>query len=281
MEAAESVTIGKPIANTSVLVLDAHGQVAPIGVPGEAWITGDGVALGYHNRPDLTSERFARNPVDGAYGERAYRTGDLVRWLPDGRLEHLGRLDRQLKIRGFRIEPGEIERVLARHAAVATAVVDARSAAGGEARLVAYLVLKSGARLTASEARRYLRAHVPDYMVPGIVVPIASVPMTPNGKVDRAALPDPFDSVRSIVEFERPCTPAEEIVAEVWRDLLQVEKVGRQSQFFELGGHSLLALRAVHALEERTGVRVDPRRFFFQTLARIATAFAQSPAAVG
>jgi amino acid adenylation domain-containing protein len=276
-----SITIGAPIANTSVLVLDRHGGLAPVGVPGEACIGGAGVSLGYFNRPDLTAARFVRTPVADARDELVYRTGDLVRWRADGRLEHLGRLDRQLKINGFRVEPAEIESVLERHPSVARAVVDARSSGGGEQRLVAYVVLERGADLTPAEARRYLRAWLPGYMVPGIVAPIATVPMSPNGKVDRTALPDPYDSARAAVSFEAPRGPAEELLATIWCELLQVNRVGRHDNFFELGGHSLLALRAVHAVHARTGRRIDTRRFFFQTLAQIAGSLADASAAAG
>jgi acyl-coenzyme A synthetase/AMP-(fatty) acid ligase len=277
---ADDITIGRPIANTSVHTLDRHDQQVPIGVPGEACIGGAGVALGYHNRAELTADRFITG-APGSRNETLYRTGDLVRWRADGRLEHLGRIDRQLKVNGFRIEPGDVESHLANHPSVAGAVVDARGGGGGDLRLVAYVVLAKGADLTTSEARRWLRKHVPDYMVPGIVTPIPRIPLTPNGKVDRNALPDPFASVRNVVDFEPPSTPGEEALAAVWRDFLGVERVGRHDNFFELGGHSLLALRAVSALQTRTGHRVDTRRFFFQTLSQIAGSFAERSAAAG
>lgn len=269
-DAEDRITIGRPIANTSVLVLDAHGELAPVGVPGEACIGGAGVAAGYLGRPSLTDERFVANPVPGARDARLYRTGDLARWLPDGRLEHLGRIDRQLKIRGFRIEPSEVEAALRRHSAVADAVVDARRASDGDPRLVAYVVFAQQADATVSELRRHVRGLLPEYMVPGLVVPVTAIPMTPNGKTDRAALPDPFTTVRDAARFEPPQTPAESAVADVWRDLLHVDRVGREDNFIELGGHSLLALRAAIAVQERTGQRIDARRFFFQTLSQIA-----------
>lgn len=274
------VTIGRPIANTSVVVLDANNQQTPIGVPGEAWIGGAGVALGYHNRDDLTAAQFVPAPFDGLAHDRFYRTGDLVRWLPSGELEHLGRIDRQLKLRGLRIEPGEVEHVLARHPGIAGAVVDARTAGDGEPRLVAYVVFRPDVELTTSEIRKHARASLPDYMVPGIVVPLTTLPRTPNGKIDRRALPDPFESARAAVAFESPTTNAEEMLAEVWRGVLNVARVGRQDNFFELGGHSLAALRVVNAIEERTGVRIDPRRLFFQTLAQLAPSLEQLRVAI-
>lgn len=273
--ADERITVGRPIANTSVLVLGARGEIVPVGVPGEACIGGAGVAAGYFDRAARTAERFIPNPVRGARDERVYRTGDLMRWLPDGRLEHLGRIDRQLKIRGLRIEPGEIEGVLMQHEDVERAVVDAHAAGDGEPRLVAYVVLAKDAECTAGELRRHVRLHVPEYMVPGIVMPLAALPMTPNGKVDRRALPDPFANARAARAFEAPQTPTEAAVAAVWQDLLHVERVGREDNFFELGGHSLLALRVAAAVEQRTGKRFDARRLFFQTLSQVADSIAE------
>jgi acyl-CoA synthetase (AMP-forming)/AMP-acid ligase II len=275
--ASESNVIGRPIANTSVLVLDTHGELAPVGVPGEACIGGAGLALGYVNQPALTQERFIDNPVRGARDARLYRTGDLVRWRADGRLEHLGRMDRQIKIRGFRIEPDEIEGVLRRHRSIASAAVDTRVAGDGEPRLVAFVVYRADAELTVSEVRAHARESLPEYMVPGMVVPMSALPLTVNGKLDRGALPDPFQSAReTTAAFEEPKTRSEALLAAVWQDLLQVSRVGRQDNFFALGGHSLLAVRAVSAVEQRTGHRVDPRRLFFQTLSQVASSISES-----
>ena len=181
-------------------------------------------------------------------------------------------MDRQIKVRGVRIEPGEIEAALDQHPAIKTSVVDSRRGDGGDVRLIAYVVYHDHDELTVSEVRQFLRNTVPDYMVPGLVVELPSVPLTPNGKVDRRALPDPFESVDTPSEHSLPSSPAERIVAMVWQELLGVERVGRQDNFFEIGGHSLLSIRAIYAIEEQTGLRVDPRKMFFQTLEQIAAA---------
>jgi len=263
---SDEVTIGRPIANTQVHILDRLGQVLPIGVPGEICIGGEGVALGYHARPELTAERFVTGPT----GSRVYRTGDLGRWRADGRLECLGRLDQQVKVRGYRIEPGEIEALLATHPAVRAATVVAREAAPGDTRLVAYTVYHAGEAPTVSELRRFLRRELPDYMIPALVVPLDTLPLTANGKVDRKALPDPYHTgFRRDAPQEPPANGAERALADVWQEVLQVPSVGAEDNFFELGGHSLLALRATALYEERTGARIDPRALFFQSLRQV------------
>ncbi|HSK03487.1 MAG TPA: amino acid adenylation domain-containing protein, partial [Kofleriaceae bacterium] len=225
------VTIGQPIDNTEVWILDEHGDLAPIGVPGELYIGGAGVALGYHNRPELTEERFVPDRFSGRPGARLYRTGDLARWRADGRLQHLGRTDFQVKVRGYRIELGEIEVALARHGAVAEAVVTAQPGPGGEQRLVAYLVARPGAAAPQPAAlREHLRLSLPDYMVPAVYVTLEKLPLTPNGKVDRRALPVPGGGAAAAAAaaalsgedaaFRGPRTPAEQAVATVWRELL-------------------------------------------------------------
>lgn len=272
-----AVSIGRPIANTQVHVLDRHGQRLPAGMPGELWIGGAGVALGYHRRPELTAERFVPDPFDATGGGRLYRTGDLGRWRHDGRLEHLGRLDHQVKVRGFRIELGEIEVALQAHEQVQQAVVVAREAAPGDLRLVAYVLFQPGGDLTASEVRRHLRRDLPDYMVPSVVVTLDHIPLTPNGKVDRLALPDPFKGAAAVRrEHEPPAPGLEQQLAEIWRSVLQVERVGAGDNFFELGGHSLLSLRVVAAVERELGWRMDPRTLFFQTLRDVAATGARA-----
>ncbi|MBK7660396.1 MAG: non-ribosomal peptide synthetase [Betaproteobacteria bacterium] len=271
VEAGAAITIGRPIANTQVYVVDANGEPAPVGVPGELLIGGAGVAIGYHRRPELTAERFIADRFGGHAGARLYRTGDLARWREDGRLEHLGRLDHQVKIRGFRIELGEIEAVLASHEAVRQCVVVAREAAPGDSRLVAYVVYRSGGEPTVSELRRDLRRHVPDYMVPSVFVALEGIPLLANGKIDRGALPDPFrNAKRADAQAEPPAPGMEQVLAAIWCDLLKLDRVGAQDNFFELGGHSLLALRAASALERKTGWRMDPRAMFFQSLRQVA-----------
>ena len=264
------ITIGRPIANTTIHILDRHGQPAPVGIAGEICIGGDGVAIGYHGRPELTAEKFVTDP-DGGPG-RIYRTGDLGRWRADGRIECLGRLDQQVKVRGYRIEPGEIEALLATHPAIRAATVVAREAAPGDARLVAYVVYHPGEAPTVSELRRFLRKELPEYMIPAVVVPLDALPLTANGKVDRKELPDPYRmAVRRDTPQEPPADGPERDLAEVWQEVLQVAAIGAEDNFFELGGHSLLALRATALFERRTGVRLDPRAFFFQSLRQIVT----------
>lgn len=271
IERASELTIGRPVANTTIFIVGSSGTLQPIGVAGEIWIGGAGVASGYLGRPELTAERFVADPFGAVPGTRLYRTGDLGRWRADGRLEHLGRLDHQVKIRGFRIELGEIEAVLSTLEAVRQAVVVARDAGLSDRRLVAYIVYEPGEDLTVSEVRRHLRGVLPDYMVPSLVVAIDSIPLTPNGKVDRAALPDPFRAAAAATaQFEPPSSPMEVLLASVWAEVLKVERVGRHDNFFDLGGHSLLSLRVAAAVATRVGWRMDPRALFFQTLSQLA-----------
>jgi amino acid adenylation domain-containing protein len=236
VQPGEPLTIGRPIANTSLFVLDAHLQPVPVGVAGELFIGGHGLARGYRNRPDLTAERFLPNPFGPG---RVYRTGDLVRYRNDGTLEFLGRLDHQVKVRGFRIELGEIETALERHDRVASAVCVAHGT-----ELVAYVIAASGETPSVDELRNQLRAVLPSYMVPSAFVLLDSLPLTANGKVNRAALPAPDAGRRSIDrEYVAPGSPIEEFLASIWRDVLGVEWIGIDDDFFDLGGHSLLAVK--------------------------------------
>lgn len=282
LPAPAPLTIGRPIANTQVYVLDAQGQPLPVGVPGELWIGGAGVALGYHARPELTAERFVPDPFSTRPGARLYRTGDLARWDAEGRLHHLGRLDHQVKIRGFRIELGEVEASLATHPAVQQTVVMGREAGPGDLRLVAYVVCRPGEELTASDARRHLRRLLPEYMIPSVVAAVDAMPLTPNGKVDRAALPDPFrHAVQAGRAYVAPEPGAEQTMAEIWREILQVDRVGAEDNFFELGGHSLLSLRVAVAVQKRLGWRMDARTLFFQNLRQVVATAASAAAAAG
>ncbi len=266
---ASRITIGRPIANTQVYILDRHLAPVPIGVPGELYIGGDGVALGYLDRPELTSERFVPDPFRP--GARMYRTGDVARYQPDGSIDFRNRNDNQVKVRGFRIELGEIEAVLAQHEAIRQAVVVVRDDPSGDKKIVAYVVYRPGNEPTASELRRFVREKLPDYMVPNHIAELATMPLTQNGKIDRRALPDPFaDGGARREEHLPPRTPTEEIVAEVWREVLSVERVGRHDNFFEIGGHSLLSMQAVARLERRTGSRLNPRSMLLQNLEQIA-----------
>jgi amino acid adenylation domain-containing protein len=273
------VTIGTPIDNTEVWIVDDHGDLAPIGVPGELCIGGDGVALGYHGRAELTAERFIPDAYSGRTNARVYRTGDLARWRADGELVHLGRTDFQVKVRGYRIELGEIEVVLARHSALAGAVVVAQPGPGGEQRLVGYVLPKAANAVPSPAAlREHLRKSLPDYMVPAVFVTLEAFPLTPNGKVDRRALPAPETTlVEPTASYRGPRTQAEELVATVWRELLRVERISIADNFLDLGGHSLLIMQAIAKLEARTGKRISPRAFIFQTLEQIAREYDARP----
>lgn len=241
--ATDSIPIGRPIANTQLYVLDARQKPLPIGVPGELYIGGDGVVRGYLGRPELTAERFVRDPIRNVGNARMYRTGDVARFRDDGVVEFLGRADHQVKIRGYRIELGEIETLLNRHPAVAEGVVLAREDTPGDQRLVAYLVAE-GTAPSAAELRDFLREKLPEYMVPAHVVVLERMPLTPNGKTDRKALPRPEAiEANQPKEYVPPAGDLEETIAAAWRETLGVTKVGTRDNFFDLGGHSLLVVR--------------------------------------
>jgi amino acid adenylation domain-containing protein len=246
-----SVPIGRPIANTRVYVLDRWRQPVPIGVPGELWIAGDGVARGYTGRPELTAERFVVHRLSPTLEERLYRSGDLVRWLSDGTIEFIGRIDDQVKIRGFRVEPGEVEATLARHPRVRNAAVVAHRAPGSDARLVGYVVGEEP--LEAQELREFLRHTLPEYMVPTVFVRLERLPLNVSGKVDRRALPEP----QTPAELPAPVEPRDDLerqLAEIWRQVLSVSRVGIHDSFFDLGGHSLLAIRLMARVENAFAV---------------------------
>ena len=273
----EPISIGRPIANTDIYILDRHREPVPIGMPGEIFIGGKGVAIGYHARPELTAQRFVADHLSGRPGARLYATGDLGKCLGGGSYIHLGRLDAQVKIRGMRIELGEIEAALGAICEVQNGIVIARESAPGEGRLVAYVVFRPGQDLTVSEVRRQLRKTLPDHMIPSVVVALDTVPLTPNGKIDRQALPDPFMSSRRTLSTEPPSPGIERQMAEIWREYLQVESIGAQDNFFELGGQSLLALRVAAAVERKLGRRMDARSLFFQTLRQVSAHVASAP----
>ena len=246
-------------------------------MPGEIHIGGEGVAIGYHARPELTAERFVADRFSRRPGARLYATGDLGKCTSDGRYFHLGRLDAQVKIRGMRIELGEIEAELGAVPEVQTGIVVVRESAPGEGRLVAYVVFRPGQDLTVSEVRRRLRKTLPDHMIPSVVVTLDSVPVTPNGKTDRLSLPNPFMSSGRTAKAEPPSPGIEQEMADIWREYLKVETVGAQDNFFELGGQSLLSLRVAAAVERRMGRRMDPRSLFFQTLRQVSANVASAP----
>jgi len=275
---ASHVPIGHPIGNTQAYVLDAHGQLAPLGVVGELYLGGDGVALGYLDRPALTAERFVDDPFSTVPGARLYRTGDLVRWQADGRLECLGRNDDQVKIRGFRIELGEIQQQLAQCPGIGDVVVMAVPASQGPSRLVAWYTRLDEA-LQASDLRSYLRARLPDYMVPAAYVALAQMPLSNNGKVERTALPLPGPQDLAAAAYEAPQGRQELALAALWQALLQVPQVGRDDRFFELGGHSLLAMRMLAQVRERLGVELALADLFADDrLAAVAASLAERPA---
>ncbi|HKV12539.1 MAG TPA: condensation domain-containing protein, partial [Thermoanaerobaculia bacterium] len=262
--------LGRPIPDLQVHLLDRRGGPVPLLVPGEIHVGGAGVARGYLERPELTSQRFVPDPFSGRSGARLYRSGDLARRLPGGDVEYLGRTDHQVKVRGFRIELGEIEAAISSHLAVAEAAVLARGT-GEEARLVAWV---APARLGTAELRRWLKERLPEHMVPAAFVFLDALPLTPNGKLDRRALPEPAAvSGPAAAEAEAPRTPAEELVAGIWASLLSREAVGRHDDFFELGGHSLLAARLVSRLHAALGVEIPLETVFQEpTVAALAAA---------
>jgi amino acid adenylation domain-containing protein/non-ribosomal peptide synthase protein (TIGR01720 family) len=254
---ALTVTIGAASGNARMYVLDEGLNPVPVGVGGEAYVGGAGVVRGYLGRPALTAERFLPDPFATEPGTRMYRTGDRMKWLPEAKLEFIARLDEQVKIRGFRIEPGEVEAALNAYGDVKEARVIVREDQPGEKRLVAYVV---GA-VEGEELRAFLRRGMPEYMVPGAFVVMESLPLTPNGKLDVKALPAP-ELAGGAAAFTAPRTPLEEVLAEIWGEVLRLERVGVEDNFFELGGHSLLAMRVVSQVREIFGVELPLRAFF-------------------
>jgi len=275
----DPVPIGRPIANARVHILDRALQPVPIGVPGELHIGGVALARGYLNRPELTVERFIRDPFSGEPGARLLRTGDRARYRPDGVIEFLGRLDDQIKLRGFRIEPGEIEAALVAHPAVGSAVVVLKGTAPAEQRLIAYVLPRDCDRPEAPSLREFLRGQLPDYMLPAAFVVLDRFPLTPNGKLDRTALPDP-DGADRVNEATHvgPRTPTEAFLVETWQELLGVQQISVRDNFFDLGGHSLLAMRVIARMAEHTGRRLSPGDLILQTLEQVARQCDEAPA---
>ncbi|HYO54957.1 non-ribosomal peptide synthetase [Archangium sp.] len=251
---ARRISIGRPLHNVQAYVLNPQQQPLPVGVLGELYIGGIGLARGYLGRAELTAERFLPNPFSSQPGERLYRTGDKVRWLADGTLEYVGRIDFQVKVRGFRIELGEVEQALREKEGVGEVVVVAREDAPGEKRLVAYLVAQKGQELDREELRKWLGQKLPEYMVPSAFVVLEALPLTSSGKVDRKALPAPDVVSRSV--YVAPRTPVEELLAQIWAEVLGCERVGIHDDFFELGGHSLLSVKLYAQVRELFGVKL-------------------------
>ncbi|MEH2352494.1 non-ribosomal peptide synthetase [Nostoc sp.] len=251
--ANKAIGIGCPLANTQIYILDSHLQPVPIGISGELYIGGEGLARGYLNRPELTAERFISNPFSSNPESRLYKTGDLARYLPDGHIEYLGRIDYQVKLRGFRIELGEIETALLQHPEVKEAVVIVREDIPNETSLVGYIVAETGqdSLQVISQLRRFLKQQLPDFMVPTIFMALEAMPLTPNGKVDRKALPKP-DASRPELEanYLAPRTPIEQQIADIWAQVLNVQQVGIKDNFFELGGYSLLGIQVVSRMRQ-------------------------------
>jgi acyl carrier protein len=259
----DRICIGRPIANTQAYVLGPSLKPVPVGVAGELYLGGDGLARGYLNRPEITAESFVNNPFSDGRGSRLYKTGDLVRYLPDGNIEYLGRIDDQVKVRGFRIEPGEIEAVLREHASVQQAVVVAREDVPGDKRLVAYVVPNLGFMLTTSELHRFLKSKLPDYMIPYAFISLDRLPIMPNGKVDRRALPAPERDRPELEEsFVAARNPTEEVVAKIWGKVLGLEVVGIRDNFFDLGGHSLLAIQVLSGIRRAFAIEIPLRSLF-------------------
>jgi amino acid adenylation domain-containing protein len=279
------ITIGRPIANTEFYILDKNLQVLPVGVPGELFIGGDGLARGYRNQPELTAEKFIPHPFSQKPSARLYRTGDLARYREDGQVVHLGRLDHQVKLRGFRIELGEIEAILDQHPAVQKNVIVARNADRGarDTYLAAYVVAEPGATPTVGELRRFLKKQLPDYMVPAAFVQMEALPLTPNGKVDRRALPEP-DQARPKLEssYVAARTPMEQALVDIWKEVLKVEQIGVHDNFFELGGHSLRAIQMISQIGSTFKVEM-PLQVLFEapTVASVAAAIVQKQAEEG
>jgi amino acid adenylation domain-containing protein len=254
------IVIGRPMSNTQIYILDANQQPVPIGVPGELYIGGDGLARGYLNRPELTLEKFIPNPFSDHPSERLYKTGDLTRYLADGNIEYLGRIDNQVKIRGFRIELGEIEAVLNTHPQIQQTVVIATEDIPGNKRLVAYVV-KSDDSITTNQLREFLKQKLPEYMVPATFVSLDTIPLTPNGKIDRKALPIP-DGISQEIEYIAPRTPSEEIIANTFATVLNLQDIGINDNFFTLGGHSLLATQLISRLRLAFSLEIPLRAVF-------------------
>ena len=280
----QSVPIGRPIANTQVYILDDYLNPVPIGIAGELYIGGDGLAQAYLNRPALTAERFVPNPFNQEAGSRMYKTGDSVRYRPDGTIEFLGRIDNQIKLRGFRVELGEIEAILTRHATVQDTVVimreDQLASGQRDKRLVAYVVSEADDPETW---RQYLRQKLPDYMIPAEFVFLSELPLNPNGKVDRHALPEPAASgLMRVSEILGPRDPVEVQLNQLWSEVLQVEQIGLRDNFFDLGGHSLLAVQLVTHIEQEMTVKISPATLFqHPTIEQLAEAIRQDVADTG
>jgi non-ribosomal peptide synthetase component F len=269
---ASTVPIGRTLANTRLYILDKNLNPVPVGVPGELYIGGDGLSRGYLNRAELTAEKFIADPFDDDPASRLYKTGDQVRYRRDGAIEYLGRFDHQVKLRGFRVEPGEIESVLLSQPVVSDAVVIVYEDEAGDKRLVAYIVADGGEAPSESELREYVANRLPNYMVPSALMVLDKLPLTANGKVDRNALPEPGDIRDSQGgEHTAPRTELERQLAQIWAEVLKLERVGIHDNFFDLGGHSLMATQVVSRIREQLNVELPLSEMFgYPTVAGLA-----------
>jgi amino acid adenylation domain-containing protein len=258
------ISIGRPISNTRIYLLDSQRELVPVGIPGELYLAGDGLARGYLDRPELTAAKFVVDPFSTQLDSRLYRTGDFARYLPDGTIDLLGRTDHQVKIRGYRIELGEIESTLNQHPMVKESVIVARELDSlGEAILVGYVVSTEGSVVSFGELRGFLREKLPDYMIPSFFVLLNTLPLTPNGKIDREALPPPDGKRPQVAQgFVAPRTEIEELVAQTWQEAVKVDHVGVDDNFFEIGGHSILAIQIVSRLRDAFNREVRVRALF-------------------
>ncbi len=276
------IPIGRPFANNQVYLLDDHKQPVPIGIAGELYIGGTGLARGYFNRPDLTADKFIPHPFADYFpnnqNQRLYKTNDKARYLPDGNIEFLGRIDNQVKIRGFRIELGEIESLVNQHPQIKESIVIVREDIPGDKRIVAYIVLQTDQQLSYRELRDYLSKKLPSYFIPSASVSIDTMPLTPNGKIDRQALPVPEYNLVSDNDFVAPSTATEVILANIWSEILSLEKVSINDNFFALGGHSLLVVQIINAIREELFREISLRQFFQgATVAELALIIDSSP----
>ncbi len=247
---AQKIPIGKPIDNVQIYILDENLNVVPVGIRGEIYISGEGVARGYKNRPDLTAEKFLPNPFSGLSGSRMYRTGDMGKYLPDGKIVFLGRMDHQIKFRGFRIELSEIEYQLMKHPSIKQTYVEARKSKNGEHKLVAYYVTIQGSNGIDIELKTFLKKYLPEYMVPSYYINLKEIPINSNGKVSKKALPDPF-LIKRPGELISPATHTEKVLASIWSEVLGIENIGLDDNFFELGGHSLNVIQIQTKIKEK------------------------------
>jgi hypothetical protein len=266
----EKISIGKPISNTYVYILDKYLKPVPIGVTGELFIGGKGVARGYLNRVELTEQKFLSDSFTTDPKSRMYSTGDLARWNDDGTIECLGRIDFQIKIRGFRIELGEIENCFLTHPGVRQCVVVCKEFSPSDLRLFAYYVLNTSGLLTTSELRNHLKTFLPDHMIPQHLVELDVLPLTPSGKVDRNALQIPIEiqGQKSATKV-LPATPGELYLAGLWKEVLGIETVYSGDTFFDIGGHSLLSFQVVSRVKAETGIDIEPKTLMLNTLGEI------------